>query len=114
MDPSACSRTVAARLGSPGAAGRIASQAAWVVVATVLLAGCGKAGEAGSGDLAGHAAQWARATDFATRFPSAKLTIQTGQETAIATFTDADGEVRAELTYAKAAEGWALQGLHYC
>lgn len=72
------------------------------------------AGESGSDDVAGHAAQWARVTDFEARFPSARLTVQAGQKAATATFTDASGEVRAELTYAKAPQGWALEGLQYC
>lgn len=125
---------------------QVASQATLVVVASVLLVGCGSAaepatervadaatakvtcpdghvnsgtvdyasGSSGSDNVSQHAAQWAKATDLTATFPSARLTVLEEEQTVTARFTDATGEIRAELSYGKAAQGWALEGLVYC
>lgn len=72
------------------------------------------AGEAqGVPDIREHASQWANGTGFADRFPGARLTVGQGKESALARFVD-HNQLRAQLTYRKVADSWALDTLEYC
>ncbi|WP_420186004.1 hypothetical protein [Knoellia sp. CPCC 206435] len=64
-------------------------------------------------DISDHATKWATATGFADRFPSARVSVQEGENWALAKFDD-DAGVRAELTYQRAAGGWTIDTLQYC
>lgn len=64
-------------------------------------------------DVREHASQWANVTGFADRFPGARLTVGQGQDTAFARFVD-QNQLRAQLTYRKVADSWALDTLEYC
>ena len=71
-------------------------------------------GEAkGVSDVLEDAGQWANATGFADRFPSARLTVGQGPDSALARFVH-QNQLRAQLTYRKVADNWTLDTLEYC
>jgi len=68
---------------------------------------------AGADNLGAHVSDWARATGFSSRYPSATLELDQQLHHAEATFVE-DGRLRARLTYREVEGQWALVTLEYC
>ncbi|GIL35836.1 hypothetical protein PDTK01_19110 [Phycicoccus sp. DTK01] len=73
----------------------------------------GAAGSDGVADVREHAARWADATDFADRFPAARLTVGQSPDEAVARFVERN-VLRAKLTYSRSSDAWVLDALEYC
>ena len=70
-------------------------------------------GTQGVTDIADHARTWARGSGFSDRFPAATVSVQEGEERAVARFDEGDHR-RAELAYRKVTGGWAIDTMTYC